>query len=57
MSFLKNTKTTHLQIGSGLSISPGKFNKFASLIADDVEPLGERGPPSVSPINTSVLPF
>lgn len=32
------------------------LKKF-SLIADDVEPRGDLGPPSGSPINTSVLPF
>jgi len=46
---------TYLQIGS--SRSSGGFRKLPSFTAEDVDPRGDLGPPSGSPISTSVRPF
>lgn len=44
-------------MGFWSSRSSGVLRKLASFTAEDVDPLGDLGPPSSSPIRTSVWPF
>lgn len=44
----------HLQMGFWSSRSSGGISKLPSFTADEVDPRGDLGPPSGSPIRTSV---
>lgn len=48
---------TYFQMGWESSYSCDAFRRFIPFVAEDVDPRGDRDPPSGSPIKTSVRPF